>query len=88
MEFYLLSLLQKLLRVDLGVIDLEEVVQEQTDIIVQTVVIDPVNLGDIGTFLQSVLHAFQDPIFYAYVLMLSFAIALGIKRILIGGWGS
>lgn len=44
----------------------------------------PVSLTDLGNFLQNVLNAFDDYIFYSFVLMTSFSVLVGVRRLLVG----
>lgn len=44
---------------------------------------EPITVSDIGDFLQITVTAFQSPLFLAFVIMITFAVALGIKRMVV-----
>lgn len=48
--------------------------------------IKPLDLNEIGEFLQMCLFAFDDYIFITFVLMITFAVALGVRRLLYWGF--
>lgn len=48
--------------------------------------VKPLSLSDIGSFLQMVLFAFDDYLFFAFVIMVAFSVAMGIRNLLV--WGS
>lgn len=45
---------------------------------------NPISLNEIGQMLNTVLQGFQEPIFFSFVAMITFTIALGVKRIIVG----
>lgn len=48
--------------------------------------VKPLTFDEIGLFLQSVVFGFENYIFFAFCLMIAFAVATGIRNLLV--WGS
>ncbi len=46
--------------------------------------IQPVSLGDIGVFLNNIISAYDDYVFFVFVMMCSFSVMFFIKNIIIG----
>lgn len=47
--------------------------------------VSPVTLADIGSFMQNVFTGFESMVFLSFVLMSTFTVVLGIKRLFVGG---
>jgi hypothetical protein len=45
----------------------------------------PVSLTELGSFLQMIVYAYQDYLFLAFVLMISFTVLLNVKRLFLDG---
>lgn len=46
--------------------------------------ITPVSLSDIADFVQVIIRAFENPIFYAFTFMMAFTIIMSIRKIFLG----
>jgi len=47
--------------------------------------VQPVSLVDIMSFLQMLIVSFQDPLYLAFVLLLTFAVLFNVKRLFVDG---
>ncbi|MCY7936313.1 hypothetical protein OB894_12930 [Bacillus subtilis] len=45
---------------------------------------EPVTLADLGNFLQKIIRAYDSYLFFAFVLMMTLSVALGVRRLLLG----
>jgi hypothetical protein len=47
--------------------------------------ISPITYTDLGAFLQMVVHAFQAPLFYMFVLLVVFSVLYHVKHLVVDG---
>lgn len=45
----------------------------------------PISIGDIGVFMETVFNAFGAPLFMAFTLMITLAVMVGIKSLMVDG---
>ncbi len=45
---------------------------------------EPVTLADLGRFLQNIARAYDSYLFFAFVLMMTFSVSVGVRRLLLG----
>lgn len=45
----------------------------------------PVSMGDLGSFVQMIAHAFEQPLFYGFTAMIAFSVSMYVKSLLVDG---
>jgi cell division protein FtsX len=45
-----------------------------------------ITLKDIADFVQMIATAFSAPLFYSFTAMIGFAVAIGVKRLIVDGY--